>query len=55
MSDTMYNSDFWLAMNHEEREAYYNQTFNTSLIEEEMAFDAADIIKCGKDLFLRKS
>lgn len=55
MSDNMYNSEFWYKMNDNQRLELYNSTFETSLLEEEVAFDAADIIKCGRDLFLRKS
>jgi len=55
MSDNMFNGDFWHKMDDNQREIHYNRTFDTSLNEEEMAFDAADILKCGKDLFLRKS
>jgi len=55
MSDKMYNLEFWYNMDDKQRNDLYNATFETSLNEEEMAFDAADIIKCGKDLFLRKS
>lgn len=55
MQDSMYFSDFWGKYSCSERKDHFNATFQTSLNEKELAFDAADIIKVGKDIFLRKS
>lgn len=55
MADSMYDHDFWHKLSCEEREEKFNRTFKTSLNETEIAFDAADIIKVGKDIFIRKS
>jgi hypothetical protein len=55
MADSMYNKGFWYELAPKEREDLFNSTLECSLNETEMAFDAADIIKVGKDIFLRKS
>ena len=54
MADSMYNMDFWNNWDHEKREEHYNKTFETSLLDKEIAFDAADVCRVGKDLFIRR-
>jgi glycine amidinotransferase len=54
MADSMYNMDFWNNWDHDKREEHYNQTFETSLLDKEIAFDAADVCRVGKDLFIRR-
>ena len=51
----MYNMEFFSSWSEEQRENHYNNTFETSLLDTEIAFDAADILRVGKDIFIRRS
>jgi len=56
MADSMFNKDYFYTWTAEERVEYFNtHYFETSMNETEMAFDAADIMRAGKDIFIRKT
>lgn len=50
----MHDTDFFHKKTVEEKIYSVNNGWNTGLLETEMAFDAADIMKVGKDMFIRK-
>lgn len=56
MKDSMYNRDFFHNYPQEKIiDEFNNKGYKSGLLEKEMAFDAADIMRMGKDFFLRKS
>lgn len=56
MRDEMWDTDFFHRdSTHEERlKKYQERNFTSGLQEVEMAFDAADLLKFGKDVLVRK-
>jgi glycine amidinotransferase len=55
MAESMYVPGFWSNFTNEEKKKFYNENKQSALKNVEMAFDAADISKVGKDIFLRIS
>lgn len=55
MSDSMYDLEFFkYGKTVKERRQMYQENGFTSLINKEMSFDAADLLKLGKDILVRK-
>lgn len=52
--DSMYDSDFVHNHTHDEKNALFNEKYAGSLNDSEIAFDAADMMRIGKDVFIRK-
>jgi glycine amidinotransferase len=56
MKNNMFDLNVWHGLEEEEiANVFNNEGWRTGLLEKEMAFDAADIMRFGKDMFLRKS
>ena len=55
MADSMYNDFFAYDKSKEERMKRYQKDFRICVNEDEIVFDAADMMKCGKDVFIRFS
>ncbi len=60
MNDEMYWDGFWkkfegIEEKSEEEKHRLHHDWRFILTEKEMAFDAADIMKCGKDIFIQHS
>ena len=53
MKTSMYNTEF-MAQDSDKKLEIFNSCYQSSLNDEEMAFDAADIIRVGKDVFIKK-
>ncbi len=53
MSDSMYRPDFW-EMNDEERHAN-RHAYEFAVTQDEVIFDAADMVRFGKDVFILES
>eukprot|EP00026_Physarum_polycephalum_P007137 Phypoly_transcript_07192.p1 GENE.Phypoly_transcript_07192~~Phypoly_transcript_07192.p1 ORF type:complete len:445 (+),score=69.15 Phypoly_transcript_07192:203-1537(+) len=53
-ADSMYVPGYWSKTYDEIKKEYAPSGYNTCLKEEEVAFDAADMMKCGKDIFYKK-
>ena len=55
MKDSMYNLEFFkYGKSFEERMKMYQEGGFTTLINKEVAFDAADLFRFGKDILVRK-
>jgi N-dimethylarginine dimethylaminohydrolase len=53
---TMFDEvDYWNGPNAETRPSFSERRYKTNLNESEIAFDAADIMRMGKDVFYKKS
>lgn len=57
LTDRTYKEDFWKEWNSISEEEQWKRTVNSDWIisETEPLFDAADVARCGKDLFVQKS
>ncbi len=57
LTDRTYKKDFWKEWNSISEEEQWKRTVNSDWIisETEPLFDAADVARCGKDLFVQKS
>jgi glycine amidinotransferase len=57
LTDRTYKEDFWKEWNSISEEEQWKRTANSDWIisETEPLFDAADVARCGKDLFVQKS
>jgi glycine amidinotransferase len=56
MKNNMFDLNVWHGLEEQGiADVFNNEGWRTGLLEKEMAFDAADIMKFGKDLFLRKT
>ena len=56
MMNKMCNLDYWHGYSDDKiPDEFNNKGYKSGLLEEEMAFDAADIMRFGKDIFIRKS
>ena len=55
--DQSYHKDFWINNESKDEEAKMQHTYNKEwgLTEAEPLFDAADVSRCGKDLFVQRS
>ena len=54
MTDNLYNLDYPIYNNNNERQHYANKYTYTLNNNAEPVFDAADILRCGKDLFVQR-
>lgn len=57
LTDQSYHKGFWIKFETEEKEEKIKHTYNKEwgLTEAEPLFDAADVSRCGKDLFVQRS
>jgi len=52
--DSMYAPGYWNRDYEDIKKEFGPSGYKSSILEEEVAFDAADMMKCGKDIFYKK-